>query len=533
MMAILMRAVSLYCLVTVAIGFAIDADYSAFSNLVTTAYIGSPGTPIRVSLGFSSDSSLSFLYDGRTDCPAFVGACYDPEFSATYFSVRQCPPAQNVERWEGCSELTDLVALGTVSAMVYRFRLLSQARISGPQFREVAGMVSLHRRSRLMAGKRLHVFSRYSSSHPGIRIVSYLNESPPPHSVSTVKECDSKWVFEASIPNVVPEGVVRIEFDPNIQRMLIPVDIAHRIDWLEVSTEGEVFVDCEARVDLSLLLHRKRRIRISARQLVNPRRRSPDGQRCEARVLVSPVIDMIVIGRQLIESVDHIVLDNVANRIGFGLLPNLWPSREIRFVDPKPLIPIVGPDVNMSYEQDGQELNIDFFGSGSVHGLFLWKRSPQQYRHFGMDVETVMLVHTDGEASDGPVDPVVYPIQGHWRLESNPLVLSDGIRLMFRAVDASSNLVLRFTKRGARLIMYSADVPATTTIPLEDLNLPDPFITEVRMDACAVCLAEISVGETAQNMPECTHAFHRECIRPWLEGRSQTCPSCRSVVSGL
>ena len=529
------RALSFIHLLPVAIGFSIDARYSAFSDLVTTAYIGSRGTRIRVSLGFSGDfSNSSFFYDGRTDCPAFVGVCYNPELSASSFSVGHCPLAQKVPNWEGCFELADLVALGSVSYHVHRFRLLSQAVLSGPQFREVAGMISLHRRSRLLRGKRLQVFSRYSSGHPGIRIVSLLDEEPE-SSVPTVKEYDSNWVFEASIPGVETEGVVTIELDPSNQKMVIPVDIAHGIDWLEVTPQGEVYMDCDATTGLHLLLQSKHLIVIPAGQLVNPGRISPDGgHRCEARVLVSNLIARIVIGRQLIESVDHIVLDNQSDRIGFGLYQPSLPPPGFRFVDPKPFIPIVGPGIDISYEQDGHELHANFFRNGSGRGLFLWKEVPQQYRYLNLDVEIVWLLHTDGEASDGPVDAVVYPIEGHWRVQSYPSVVNEGIRLKFLSDAASlNNLVWRFTKRGARLTMYSVDLPDISTFPLEELNLPHPLIAEGQMDNCAVCLGEIRFGETVQNMPECTHAFHLECIKPWLEGRSQTCPSCRSVVSGL
>lgn len=44
---------------------------------------------------------------------------------------------------------------------------------------------------------------------------------------------------------------------------------------------------------------------------------------------------------------------------------------------------------------------------------------------------------------------------------------------------------------------------------------------------CAVCLAEFGDEETLRLLPKCEHAFHPECIDPWLSVRS-TCPVCRS-----
>ncbi|XP_049828515.1 uncharacterized protein LOC126267376 isoform X1 [Schistocerca gregaria] len=42
---------------------------------------------------------------------------------------------------------------------------------------------------------------------------------------------------------------------------------------------------------------------------------------------------------------------------------------------------------------------------------------------------------------------------------------------------------------------------------------------------CPVCLGICEIGETLKLLP-CTHAFHNECILPWLE-KTNTCPLCR------
>ncbi|KAF3327046.1 E3 ubiquitin-protein ligase [Carex littledalei] len=48
---------------------------------------------------------------------------------------------------------------------------------------------------------------------------------------------------------------------------------------------------------------------------------------------------------------------------------------------------------------------------------------------------------------------------------------------------------------------------------------------------CSVCLGEFKEDESLRLLPECTHAFHVECIDKWLESHSN-CPICRaSVVS--
>ncbi|KAK1696673.1 hypothetical protein QYE76_013370 [Lolium multiflorum] len=44
---------------------------------------------------------------------------------------------------------------------------------------------------------------------------------------------------------------------------------------------------------------------------------------------------------------------------------------------------------------------------------------------------------------------------------------------------------------------------------------------------CAVCLTAFEEDDDLRLLPHCSHAFHPECIDPWLEART-TCPLCRA-----
>ncbi|XP_059636870.1 E3 ubiquitin-protein ligase ATL42-like [Cornus florida] len=47
---------------------------------------------------------------------------------------------------------------------------------------------------------------------------------------------------------------------------------------------------------------------------------------------------------------------------------------------------------------------------------------------------------------------------------------------------------------------------------------------------CAVCLSKFQDTEILRLLPKCKHAFHINCVDPWLEKHS-SCPLCRSKVS--
>nr|CAD1838011.1 unnamed protein product [Ananas comosus var. bracteatus] len=50
-------------------------------------------------------------------------------------------------------------------------------------------------------------------------------------------------------------------------------------------------------------------------------------------------------------------------------------------------------------------------------------------------------------------------------------------------------------------------------------------------ESCAICLEDFAAGEELRVLPRCKHAFHKDCIDPWLLAQSKsTCPLCRDPV---
>lgn len=76
--------------------------------------------------------------------------------------------------------------------------------------------------------------------------------------------------------------------------------------------------------------------------------------------------------------------------------------------------------------------------------------------------------------------------------------------------------------------------PVHVTTPEEVLtSLPQSKFVEGRRpgdsDACVICQTGYAAGDDLTHLP-CLHAFHTECITPWLQGHSRKCPVCKHDV---
>jgi hypothetical protein len=48
--------------------------------------------------------------------------------------------------------------------------------------------------------------------------------------------------------------------------------------------------------------------------------------------------------------------------------------------------------------------------------------------------------------------------------------------------------------------------------------------------SCSICIDDFEAGERLRLLPRCRHAFHTECLLPWLTGRQGICPLCKTSV---
>jgi hypothetical protein len=47
---------------------------------------------------------------------------------------------------------------------------------------------------------------------------------------------------------------------------------------------------------------------------------------------------------------------------------------------------------------------------------------------------------------------------------------------------------------------------------------------------CSICIDDFEAGERIRLLPKCRHAFHTDCIMPWLTERQGCCPLCKTAV---
>ena len=81
-----------------------------------------------------------------------------------------------------------------------------------------------------------------------------------------------------------------------------------------------------------------------------------------------------------------------------------------------------------------------------------------------------------------------------------------------------------------------------SAVPQQQQELQEPqhlsFRTQRRLrnfttttcTTCSICIDEFEEGEKIRLLPLCGHAFHTECIMPWLKDRHGCCPLCKTGV---
>ena len=85
---------------------------------------------------------------------------------------------------------------------------------------------------------------------------------------------------------------------------------------------------------------------------------------------------------------------------------------------------------------------------------------------------------------------------------------------------------------GDVLSVADLDVPAGLSglDRLPEVVLADDTVASLGETICQICLEIFRVGQRRMTLP-CMHAFHSDCVKPWLVECKDECPVCRSSVS--
>lgn len=94
---------------------------------------------------------------------------------------------------------------------------------------------------------------------------------------------------------------------------------------------------------------------------------------------------------------------------------------------------------------------------------------------------------------------------------------------------------------GVNVVRYKRRVAQCRVRANAVANLPNHIFGSMEEDRrkedapiCAVCLETVQPGDRVRRLP-CgnSHLFHQECIDPWLERSSSSCPVCKRNIAGL
>ena len=76
----------------------------------------------------------------------------------------------------------------------------------------------------------------------------------------------------------------------------------------------------------------------------------------------------------------------------------------------------------------------------------------------------------------------------------------------------------------------AGNVPVSLGADHEAATASTPNYATTTCTLCSICIDDFEQGESLLVLPRCLHAFHKDCIHPWLTERQGCCPLCKTNV---
>ena len=513
-------------------GINLEMTYTPFSGPTVFVSIGTAQEIFRVALMFTP-ACHSVLYVPQI-CPAFVDNCYDQYYSTSHHDFVIDPPVWFGNGWISSTVIDDVTKLGDDEEVTQRFFLVEDMTFTNPWFRDVAGTLSMARTRPAFHEISVTLFQKPTEPDTVVLRNTCVEEDIP--TWSTKSGSPSLWIFEAdSLSLSGAEEVVLgmpILIDPAMTVIVFPGYLRNLLEqgWgLRVSEDGTLWAPCDREITFRINLDDGLAINIRDSYLRFPENL---GLMCKLWAQVSELGESMVIGRQLLNSVEKMILDNRDGSIGF-VLPS--PTVEMR-----PLISLRTPVrlyrfPSLSYHAEGGfSILFEPVPAESFKGyMLLWTYPRPIPGSFGFRFE---FIRNQFEGVLNIADSLLDlgTCGGSFGPSLDPLTGS----VMFRCDEtgtARSHVVLSEDSEMGTVFLDFEEIGGAAPQPMADegaLNLPASTVVGLSEDGkyqnCSICLEEMKAGDTQQGM-NCGHRYHYDCLMTWLNRPTgpKNCPYCR------
>ena len=509
---------------------------SEFSGLTADIVLG--GQQLAVSLDFVFDTNV--VYDS-SQSPAFV-LCYRlPE--GTEVDRADATKMERALGWTHMVSVMDTIGVDDVIVNLFQFKLVVNSHPASVRMREVAGIVSLNRFSRIA---QAHVMRLRMGEGGGLEVTFGCspddnNIGHPARSTLPLLSLRGDWVFRAGLSVSAGEGIrSRVRFDPTLTDVIIPHSLGFR--FLRLLGVGvmliadRVYLPCDRLDFFFLTLILSDEVSIELVHLVLSSSAQPHGL-CAMRILVSSGLEndgFIQIGQSLLAAVAGVELDNPSGLIRFEL-PSSSPFQYFPLPNPVPLVPAFDYPViefsTTSHEGARMTFTQKAFGRREYFFVPFRTRAVQ----FGEGIFAFSFFKVGG--LDNLSIPHAERLATTVFLSSAPEArMEDGEFHIDFASDVGDGLTEYAVIITEETDALWVEFKAVEKVDIADLDLP-PSETVSRIfgevlpefPTCTICITPLEEGDTMQRLTACCHAFHLDCVRPWIE-RKRICPCCRAPI---